>query len=163
MDEESKRGVRKDGRPYKQGNTLPDGTHKVGDRRPPVETRFASGDGRQRGKRDRGGRNFDTDWEEELTRSVVLIENGKKTKVSAHLAQVKLTMQRGGKGDHRAQQKIFDKADRLLGKAPKGPRLDDRDLIAKWLEQEQRNAPSGIVGDDLVGEKPPAEDVPGKA
>jgi hypothetical protein len=141
-------GVRKDGKPFKADNTLPDGDYIVGRGRPPEHTRFSSGDGRKRGSRGKGQKNFDSDWEEELTKPVIVIENGKRKRVTAHHAQVKRAMDRGGKGDHRAQQTIFEKADRLLSKPPKGPRLDDRDLILQWLAQEQMGVLPGIVGDD---------------
>ena len=148
MDDTLEPGRRKDGKPYKSNNTRPDGSYAVGDRRTPEHTRFASGDGRKRGRRPKGQKNFDTDWEEELTKSVVIVENGKRKRTTAHRAQVKRTMERGGKGDHRAQQTIYQRADRLRERTETRSSLSDPELIRAWLVHQQMGEFGGIVGDD---------------
>jgi hypothetical protein len=128
-------GRRKDGRPFKEGNTRTDGSFEIGKGRTPERTRFAVGDGRKRGKRPKGSRNFDKDWEQELTRSVRVVRNGKPIKVSAHHAQVMKTLELANKGKERSQELVFRQAERLGERArPTSSRSDD-ELIAAWLAE----------------------------
>lgn len=142
-------GRRKDGKPYKDGNTRADGSYEVGKGRTPERTRFAVDDGRKRGKRPKGSRNFDTDWEEELTRPVRVVRNGKPIKVSAHHAQVMKTLELAGKGKERSQELVFRQADRLAERVrPVSSRSDD-ELIAAWLADLSAHSEEPvIVGDD---------------
>ena len=147
-------GRRKDGKPFKEGNTRADGSFEVGKGRTPVKTRFAVGDGRKRGKRPKGSRNFDKDWEEELTRRVRVVRNGKPIKVSAHHAQVMKTLQLANKGKERSQELVFRQAERLGERARQASSRSDDELIAAWLAE--LSAPPeepSIVSDD---DDPPA-------
>ncbi|MGE3628179.1 MAG: hypothetical protein AB7G34_17610, partial [Hyphomicrobiales bacterium] len=53
-------GVRKDGKPFAPGNTSEDGSYIVGNKRAPVEHRFAVNDGRKRGRRIKGTKGLKT-------------------------------------------------------------------------------------------------------
>jgi hypothetical protein len=128
-------GRRKDGKPFKDGNTRPDGSFKVGKSRTPEETRFAVGDGRKRGRRPKGSRNFEKDWEEELTRRVKVVRNGKPIKVSAHHAQVMKTLEMANKGKERSQELVFRQAERLGERARQTSSRSDDELIAAWLAE----------------------------
>lgn len=153
-------GRRRDGKPFKEGNTREDGSYGVGKGRPPEHTRFATGDGRKRGKRPKGARNFESDWEEELSKSVKVNLNGKVVRISAHRAQVLKTLELGSKGKERAQEIIYRKAERLQERRkPTSSRSDD-ELIAAWLEQERlTTAGPAIVGDDQAETPAPPDEL----
>lgn len=142
-------GRRKDGKPFKDGNTRPDGSYEIGKGRTPEKTRFATGDGRKRGKRPKGSRNFEKDWEEELSKSVRVVRNGKTIKVSAHHAQVMKTLELASKGKERSQELLFRKAERLGERAPQASSTGDDELIAAWLaELSSPSEGPTIVSDD---------------
>jgi hypothetical protein len=142
-------GRRKDGKPFKDGNALPDGSYKVGKGRTPEGSRFATGDGRKRGKRPKGSRNFEKDWEEELSKPVRVVRNGKTIKVSAHHAQVMKTLELASKGKERSQDLVFRKAERLGERAPPASSRGDDELIASWLaELSSTSEGPTIVSDD---------------
>lgn len=145
-------GRRKDGKPFKEGNTRADGSFEVGKGRTPVKTRFAAGDGRKRGKRSKGSRNFDKDWEEELTRRVRVVRNGKPIKVSAHHAQVMKTLELANKGKERSQELVFRQAERLGERARQASSRSDDELIAAWLAELSAppEEPSIVSDDDDV-------------
>ena len=147
-------GRRQDGKPYKDGNTRPDGSYSVGKGRTPEATRFATGDGRKRGRRKKGSRNFEKDWEEELNKRVRVVRNGKTIKVSAHHAQVMKTLELASKGKERSQELVFRQAERLGERARQASSRSDDELIAAWLAE--LSAPPEeptIVSDD---DDPPA-------
>ena len=142
-------GRGKDGKLFKEGNTAPDGSYVVGKNRTPVGSRFAEGDGRKRGRRAKGVRNFDSDWEAELTSTVPIVENGKHKRVTRHRAQVKKTMQAGAQGDIRAQQIIYARSDRLALAKEKKSTVGDDVLIEAWLAQmAATSGATGVIGDD---------------
>lgn len=75
-------GHSQDGKPFAPGNTREDGSYKVGRNRPPESGKFAPNDGRLRGRRSMGTKNFDTEFAEEAARIVPVNEAGKSRKVS---------------------------------------------------------------------------------
>jgi hypothetical protein len=142
-------GRRKDGKPYKDGNTASDGSYRVGKNRTPEQTRFAVDDGRKRGRRPKGVRTFDKDWEEELSKPVRVIRNGKSIKVSAHHAQVMKTLELASKGKERSQELIFRQAERLGERKRQLSSKSDDELIADWLVQQLGPSPEpAVVSDD---------------
>ena len=128
-------GRRRDGKPFKEGNTRPDGSYGIGKCRTPEKTRFAVGDGRKRGRRPKGSRNFEKDWEEELTRTVKVVRNGKPIRVSAHHAQVMKTLELANKGKERSQELVFRQAERLGERARQASSRSDDELIAAWMAE----------------------------
>lgn len=142
-------GRRKNGAPYRKDNTREDGSYRVGKNRTPEHTRFAVGDGRRRGKRPKGSRNFDKDWENELTRRVRITRDGKEVRVSAHHAQVMTAMALASKGRERSQELVFRKAVEVAEHKRTAQSRGDDELIAEWLAQ-QAGGPDEpqIVGDD---------------
>lgn len=110
-------GRRKDGRPFKKGNTQDDGSYRIGKGRTPEGTRFAVGDGRKRGRRAKGVRNADSDFEEEFNRKVTVAEGNKKRKVSKGRASVIRLLDNGyNKGQTAAIIEIDRRHQRLLEK-----------------------------------------------
>ena len=156
-------GRRKDGKPFKEGNTRPDGSFEIGKGRTPVATRFAVGDGRKRGKRPKGARNFEKDWEEELSKSVRVVRNGKTIKVSAHHAQVMKTLELASKGKERSQELVFRQAERLGDRKRQASSKSDDELIAAWMGElsAPSEAPTIVSDDDEdseAGDLPAPED-----
>lgn len=145
-------GRRKDGKPFKEGNTREDGSYGVGKCRTPEHTRFAAGDGRKRGKRPKGARNFEKDWEEELSKSVRVVRNGKTIKVSAHHAQVMKTLELASKGKERSQELVFRQAERLGQRNRQASSRGDDELIAVWLAELSvtPEEPTIVSADDEV-------------
>jgi hypothetical protein len=142
-------GRRKDGKPFKDGNIRPDGSYMVGKGRTPEETRFASGDGRRRGRRPKGSRNFDKDWEDELSKSVRVVRNGRTIKVSAHHAQVMKTLELASKGKERSQELVFRQAERVGERKRQASSKSDDELIAAWLAELTTPADEPtVVSDD---------------
>ena len=156
-------GRRKDGKPFKEGNTRPDGSFEIGKCRTPAATRFAVGDGRKRGKRPKGARNFEKDWEEELSKSVRVVRNGKTIKVSAHHAQVMKTLELASKGKERSQELVFRQAERLGDRKRQASSKSDDELIAAWMGElsAPSEAPTIVSDDDEdseAGDLPAPED-----
>ena len=143
-------GRRKDGKPFKHGNTREDGSYNVGKSRTPAATRFAEGDGRKRGRRAKGVKNFNTDWDKELNKTVTLKVNGEVKRMSAHRAQVKVTMDAGAKGDIRAQQIIYGKAASVATAKAELSAYTDDGLVEAWYAQRRDEDRKGIVGDDFI-------------
>jgi hypothetical protein len=141
---------RKDGRPFAEGNVREDGDYRVGKGRTPEHTRFAANDGRRRGKRPKGSRNFDKDWEEELSRKVSITRDGRELRVSAHHAQVMTTMSLAAKGRERSQELVFRKASEVAERKRSVQSRSDDALIAEWMAQQQSAASdeAEVVGDD---------------
>ena len=125
-------GRRKDGRPFKEGNTRGDGSYIVGGARPPEEHRFRKGDGRPRGRRGKGRKNFLTEWREELNSKIPITENGKRKKVSKRRALIKSKIKRGIEKSDRAAETAF-RYDELSERRDPGLQADDREIIETWL------------------------------
>ncbi len=131
-------GMRKDGKPFKQGNTRPDGSYEVGDRRAPPHGRFAVNDGRPRGRKPKGSKNFDTEFEEEGKRPVPVLENGKVRKVSKRRAAIIRLYDNGSaKGQNAAIEQIVNNSrridDRRLNRPDRELGREDQTLIDAWL------------------------------
>lgn len=138
------RGTRKDGKPYKEGNTREDGSYSVGKNRTPAKTRFAERDGRPRGRRPNGTKNLLTEWREELEQKITITEGGKPLKVTKRRALIKSKVSRGlGKSD-RANEEALRYAE-LSEKRDPGLQTDDLKLIEAWLAGLERTGDS----DDL--------------
>lgn len=142
-------GRRKDGKPFKDGNTRSDGGYEVGKGRTPEGTRFAVGDGRKRGRRPKGSRDFAKEWEEELSKKVLVVRNGKKIRVTAHHAQVMKALEFASKGRERSQELLFRQADRIIQRRRERSSTSDDALIAAWRAQDSVvPVEAEVVGDD---------------
>lgn len=101
-------------KPFAPGNIREDGSYRVGKNRPPEHSRFAVGDGRRRGRRAKGVRNFDIEFDEESRRRIELREGGKVRKVTKrHAAIIKTYDTALTKGDVRAASLIFSHSMRI--------------------------------------------------
>jgi len=161
MDDDSNDGSerRKEPGRYKQGNVGPDGDYLVGKNRPPPGTRFAANDGRKRGRRPKGQRNFDTEFQEEASRMVELTESGKRRKVSKLRAVIIRALHNAGvEGQNPAIGVVFAKSQQIADKvAPASSDLtrNQDELLAAWLEQklaqqvlaDNSGDPEGPIGD----------------
>jgi hypothetical protein len=145
-------GIRKDGKPFKEGNLREDGSYKIGRGRTSVDTRFRADDGRARGRRPKGTPNLASDWKEELSETIVITENGKKKRVSKQRAVVKATANGAMKGQDRKIELVHRHAADIEAAARVSRRPDDSILDA-WLDEQlrRRGALSGKVGDDGLG------------
>lgn len=140
-DASSPRGVRKDGKPYKDGNTRDDGSYLVGGCRPPPEHEFRKDDGRPRGRRPKGRKNLLTEWREELDALMPIIENGKRKKVSKRRALIKSKIKRGiDKSDRAAETAL--RYDELSEKRDPGIQADDREIIDAWFRGAREESDS---------------------
>lgn len=132
-DDHSKSGRRKDGKPFKDGNTREDGSYRTGKNRTPDETRFRANDGRVRGKRVKGQKNLLTEWREELDAKVTLTEGGKPLRVTKRRAMIKSTIDRGLKKSDRAAETALRYAE-LSEKREPGIQADDFAIIEAWMQ-----------------------------
>lgn len=162
MSEEDKsappQGYRKDGRPYKDGNTREDGTYGVGKNKPPAQGKFAVGDGRRRGRRPKGVRNADTDFQEEYNRKVTIAEGATKRRVSKGRASMIRLLDNGyNKGQtnaiieiDRRHQRIVEKAEASRARSTASDAQLLKDYIAELLGQQ--SAGPHILGDPEPGQ-----------
>lgn len=133
-------GRRKDGQPYKDGNTGEDGSYLVGRNRTPAHTRFQSGDGRTRGRRPKGVRNADTEFERELKRKIVVREDGKERKVSKSLGvDLRLIDNAARKGNNRAIEMVDQRRRRIAAEQDETARryhaLSSHEMLDRYLRE----------------------------
>lgn len=148
-------GRRQDGKPFKDGNTREDGSYKVGKNRTPETTRFAKDDGRKRGRRPKGSVDFDKEWQDELSKKVVVSVNGERKRMTAHRAQIKKAMELASRGKERSSEFVLRKAEALGSRAQQRSSRNDDELIAAWLaELHPPSEEAMIVGDDVASTGP---------
>jgi hypothetical protein len=135
-------GRRKDGKPYREGNTREDGSYAIGKNRTPVKSRFAVGDGRKRGSRAKGVRNADTEFARELNRKMVIKENGVERKVSKSQAvDLRLIDNATRKGDNKAIDMVDQRRRRIAEAAENNRRyhsLSDQAILEAYLRERAR-------------------------
>ncbi|WP_423140818.1 DUF5681 domain-containing protein [Parablastomonas sp. CN1-191] len=160
--EAARAGRRKDGLPFKEGNTREDGSYAVGKYRTPESGKFAVGDGRKRGRRAKGVRNVDSDFEEEFNRRVTVTEGGKKRSVSKGRASIIRLLDNGySKGQTAAIIEIDRRHQRLLEKkAASQQRTVEADaaLLEAYIKEMlgQTSAGPHLLGDPEEGGEPSA-------
>lgn len=166
-------GRRKDGKPYREGNTREDGSYCTGKNRPDKSKQFAKGDGRQRGRRPKGVPNNDTVFLEEYNRKITITEDGQKRRVTkGQASDIRLLNNAYNKGQNRAIELVEERRRRILDKqeAEKRDRSSPADtaLIDEYfrLRNEQLTDYGTVLGDPLPslvdhpeGELPNEEDV----
>jgi len=134
-------------RTYKAGNVGSDGGYVVGRNRPPKHGKFAVGDGRKRGRRTKGTRNFDTEFEEEGRRLITLRENGRERRVTKlRSAIVRAFDNAGAKGQNQAIAAIFHHGARISERvAPPSQDLtaDEDAMVNAWLDQRLESLQAG--------------------
>ena len=135
-------GRRKDGQPYTEGNTREDGSYGVGKNRTPVHCQFAKDDGRPRGRRSKGVRNFDTEFEKELSRKIKIKEDGAERTVSkGHAVNLRLIDNATRKGENRAIELIDQRRRRIAAEKEETARryhtLHDVEILEEYLRQRQ--------------------------
>jgi hypothetical protein len=133
----SEQGSSKPETPYKEGNTGADGQYIVGRNKPPAHGRFAKGDGRKRGRRAKGQKNFDTEFAEEAARMITIRENGKERRVTKlRSAIVRVFDNAGAKGQNQAIAAIFNHGSRIAEKqAPtsQGLSREEHEQLDAWI------------------------------
>lgn len=146
-------GRRKDGRPYRPGNTREDGGFLVGKNRPPVDTRFAAGDGRKRGRRRKGIENADSFFERELARPIVVRENGKDRRLTKGQGVDVQLIHKAGKGDNRSIEMVDQRRRRIAAEKEEIARryhtLSDIEILERYLRQrnDELNIDPTLFGD----------------
>lgn len=152
-------GRRKDGKPYKDGNTRPDGSYAVGKNRTPVPTRFAVDDGRKRGKREKGVKNADTEFARELNRKMTIKENGVERKVSKSQAvDLRLIDNATRKGDNKAIEMVDQRRRRIAEAAEHNRRyhtLSDQQILETYLRERAEEL---AIDPELLGDPAPEGD-----
>ena len=132
-------GRAEDGSRYGPDNTRDDGSYRVGKGRPPTHTRFAVDDGRPRGKRGKGQRNFDTEFQEEASRLMTVRENGKERRVTKLRGAIIRSFDNAcAKGDPRSLSLVFNNGARIGEKhAQTKTELpeDEAEVLDSWLMQ----------------------------
>lgn len=132
-------GRRKDGQPFKDGNVREDGSYLVGKNRTPVSGKFAAGDGRRRGRRSKGVRNADTEFERELNRRMIIKENGVERKVSKSQAvDLRLLDNATRKGDNKAIEMVDQRRRRIAENHENNRRyhtLADQEILEAYLRE----------------------------
>lgn len=132
---------------FKPGNVDEDGNYVVGKNKPPRSTQFAAGDGRRRGRRPKGQRNFETEFQEEAGRTVIVRENGKERKVTKLRSTIVRAFDNAGaKGQHQAIATIFAHSARIADKvAPpsQGLTADEDAMVNAWIAQRLASFEAG--------------------
>jgi hypothetical protein len=156
-----KAGHRKNGKPFAPGNMREDGSYKVGRSRPPESGKFAPNDGRKRGRRPKGVRNFDTDFAEEAARIMPVKENGKVRKVTKQRGVIIHGFHKAvGEGNVTAIENMMQHSRRIADKSPgsAAANLTDREIVDQYLRE--RAAELGIEP-ALYGDIVPSEPISG--
>ena len=96
-------------------NEMPPTEHAVGYRRPPVSRRFQPGRSGNPKGRPRGVKNFSTRLDEELARSIVLNENGKRKRMQKIQAIAKQLVHKALSNDAKAINHVIEHARRTEG------------------------------------------------
>lgn len=152
------RGYCKNGQPYREGNTKEDGTYAVGRNRPPAETKFREDDGRKRGRRAKGVRNHDTEFAEELNRTMRVKENGKERRVSKGLAvDLRLIDNAANKGQNRAIELVEERRRRIVERNEANAHYhsqSDRAIIRAYLDERKAEF---AIDPELFGDPEPSE------
>lgn len=141
-------GRRKDGKPFKKGNTRGDGSYDVGKYRPPSKNQFRKGDGRPRGKREKGSMNLSKIWAKKLKQKMKY--EGKEQTATEWL--VEGMIRRGIAKSDRAAETSLNEASRLENNRERHLGKSDADIMEAWLMQWLTEAEGGI-SDDAGGSK----------
>jgi hypothetical protein len=152
---------RKDGKPYKEGNTREDGSFAVGKNRPPEGSRFRPDDGRARGRRPKGVRSADTEFEKELKRKITIKEDGKPRRVTKSKGVDLRLIDIALRGDTKAIDMVDVRRRRIADTKEEARRyhtLADHEILDRYLQQRaaELNIPPGEFG-DLAPEKSEGE------
>lgn len=149
-------GKRLDGKPYKDGNTREDGSYETGKGRPPSEHKFRKGDGRKRGKREKGSKNLSYRWAKALAERLTI--NGKTQ--DALSWTIEMQIRRAIAKSDRAAERVLENAARLEVTNEKRLTRSDDEILADWLAERFGNEPR--ISDDHgiptgTNTTPPAE------
>jgi hypothetical protein len=137
-------GRRKDGKPFKDGNTRDDGSYGVGKYRPPKNGQFQKNDGRKRGKRKKGSKNLATIWAKKLSQKIKY--EGKEQTAAEWL--VEGMIRRGISRSDRAAETALGEAGRLEGERERHLGKTDTEIIETWLAQRLSEAANDISDDE---------------
>ena len=145
-------GFRQDGKPYKQGNMREDGSYLHGKYRAPEHGKFQVGDGRKRGKREKGSKNLATIWNKQLNRKLTI---GGETKSAAEWL-VDALIRRGISRSDRAAETALERAEQLDRASERRAKAPDDEIIAAYFAQ--RLADLGMLPSDSSGDDQPEND-----
>jgi len=163
VDDQSRpdRGHRKDGKPYKEGNTAADGSYIVGRNRTSEATKFRANDGRPRGRRKKGVENHDTFFERELQRKVKVREDGKERTVTKSQGVDLRTISLAASGELKAIEMVDKRRERIAARKEAEMRqnrsLPDQEMLDRYIRQRlaERDLPPADLGDPPPDPKEP--------
>lgn len=153
-DDDRKGGVGKDGRRFKDGNTREDGSYEIGKGRTPEHGKFRKGDGRSRGKREKGSKNLSTIWDKQLRQKLTI--NG-KTKTAAEWL-VDGLIRRGITRSDRAAQTALEQAERLDRTRERTVIGREDEVIAAYMAEQIATLGIGMSEDTPEPDAMPASD-----
>ena len=136
-------GRRKDGKPFKDGNTREDGSFEIGRNRAPKDHQFAVGDGRKRGRRAKGSKNLRTIWTKKLHQKIR--HEGKEQTAAEWL--VEGLIRRGISSSDRAAETALSQAEHLEGERERQLRKSDTEIIEDWLAERLAQSLSNASDD----------------
>lgn len=122
---------------YKEGNTAADGSYVVGKCQPPESGKFRKDDGRERGRRRKGTKNLETDFNDVLHATSNVSVNGTTKKMSKQRGIVLKLVESAGKGQIRAIEYTLNKKEqfdeRARQRASRSVGQDDEAIVEAFL------------------------------
>lgn len=121
----------------------PTGDYPVGYCRPPKDTRFQPGRSAYPKGRPKGTRNFDTELEAALGRTVDIPAEGKSRRMSKRALMIEATLNRAIKGDMRAVALIIQFEERRRARNPEpeseAPEVapEDEEILKGFLDRHR--------------------------
>jgi hypothetical protein len=115
--------------------------YSVGYGKPPVHSRFKTGESGNPKGRPRGARNRTTILNKTLNERVVVTDNGRRKSITKQEAIFKQLVNKAASGDHRAAQLLLGEMRELeahIGSTPSGPEIIDeidQQVIQNFLKR----------------------------
>jgi hypothetical protein len=109
--------------------------YKVGNKHPPLENRFKSGESGNPNGRPKGKRNFKSDLIAELEQTITIKEDGHDVTVSKQRAVIKSLIGNAIKGDVRATTALSTLVERVMSDGANSDQSESNDEDLKLLEE----------------------------
>jgi hypothetical protein len=153
---------KKPGKSYKAGNIGPDGDYLTGKYRPPEAGKFRVGDGRKRGRRPKGTKNLETDFNEVLSMPTHVTIKGVRKKISNQRGLVLRLVDKGAQGNVRAIEYTLNKKEqfdeRARERAESVASQDDDAIVEAFLARRMQHQNDTADGDPILDTEVSAQD-----